>query len=365
MGIGKLLFNTLLGPALGCFDMLWMDSLDFYTSSAIFPYESNGGVTIGSSFARNGLNGAQFSAANYVRKNLQTNISSIVAGRAVKFTTMPGGGPAANGILAFEDALLSQISLAIDPTGKAVLANNGGTILASTSGLVCPINQWHYFELEVVNFATSTGVTNVYVDGSQVLSFTGTNITSSNTFCNQVTYGRRTNAGGVGVDNGDDFYCLSRVGASPWNAPLGDCVVVAEMPNASGSFTQFTPNPGTNANWFNVKEIPADGITTYNASSATGNRDSFNFPTFPPAALTSFGNIIAVMMLEYGQADTAGACAVQLSARQAGVDAFGSNINLGVGFTYGAPTFFQKDVNGNLWIPSNLNATEFGYKRTL
>ena len=341
----------------------WFDSVDFYTAISAFPYEANNGVSIGSSFARTGRNGFQFSgAANWVRKNLGGNYASLVVGAAIQSLTVP----AAIGVLGFCDNGTPQVGAAIDSVGRAQITSGSGATLAVSSSNPFLTNQFHYMELEVVSFGVGgAGITNVYADGSMVLSYTGTNIQTANAYANQMMLGKQIN-GGSGTYNMDDIYCLDESGAAPWNAPLGDSFVVARMPSASGSFAQWTPNPaGSNLNWQRVDEIPADGITTYNQASATGSRDSFVYPTWPPVGITlpNIAAIMAVMELEYGETDSAGTATVQLIPRQAGTDDTSAvAITLGVGFAYGY-SIWQKDVNGNLWLPPNLNATEYGYKR--
>jgi len=343
--------------------MLWFDGADYYTSSSAFPYDANNGVSIGTSFARTGLNGFQFTNAQWIRKSFSTNYTSLVAGTAIKPTNMTAGSA---GALAFADNGTGQVGVTIDSLGRAVIVNgNTGAALATSSVHAMVLNQFHYLELEVASFGTS-GVTNVYADGSLILSFTGKNFQSANQYANQLYIGQfSNNSSGMTLDH-DDIYALDESGPAPWNAPLGDSFVVARMPSASGSFAQWTPNPaGVNLNWQRVDEIPPDGISTYNQAAASGIRDSFIYPTWPPAGITlpNIASIMAVMELEYGETDSAGTATVQLIQRQAGTDDLSATaIALGVGFAYGF-SIFQKDVNGNLWLPTNLNATEYGYKR--
>lgn len=344
--------------------ILWFDGADFYTSSSIFPYEANNGVSIGTSFARTGLNGFGFTNSQWIRKNVGANYTTAAAGAAVKPTNMTSGN---GSVLTFVDNGVGQIGASFDSSGHGLIVNgNTGAVLA-TSTSAFTLNQFRYVELEVPSFGVGgSGTTRLYVDGSLVLNYIGTNIQTANAYFNQVAYGKYANSGSGISCSMDDLYCIDESGPAPWNSPLGDSFVVAMMPSASGSFAQWTPNPaGANLNWQRVSEIPADGITTYNQATATGSRDSFVYPHWPPAGITlpNISQIMAAMILEYGETDSPGPGGVQLITRQAGTDDTGAAaIPLGVGFAYGY-SIFEKDVNGNLWVASNLNATEFGYKR--
>jgi hypothetical protein len=341
--------------------MLWFDGGDYYTSSSIFPYEANNGVTISGTYARTGRNGFGIFGQDWFRKNLGENAATLVMGSAVSVLSEPTSGIVE--MMGFVDAGIEQVGLYYNNAGQLLLGHNGAIVtgVSPTSAPFTYVNQFHYYELQVT-FASSGGSYKVFVDGGQVLSGTGIQTAySGNNYANQAAFGRFAGSN-EGSQAMDDLYVLDTTGSSPWNAPLGDCAVVCEMPSASGSFAQWTPNPNTNANWQNVDSIPPGA--NFNQTAVTGARDSFNYPSFPPAGLTNIGQILAVMELEYGETTAAGSASVPLIPRQGGVDnVTAAPVALGLGYTYGY-SIFELDVNGNLWIPSNLNATEFGYKRT-
>lgn len=347
--------------------LLWFDGADFYTTSSIFPYEANNGVTIGTAFKRTGLNGFSFSGTNWIRKSLPYTLgASMVMGAAIAPTLFGISGVSA--AFGFADLGIEQVGLYFNVNGQFFVGNNNVAVSPQMGG-VAILNQFHYLELEVTFGGIGAGSANVYLDGAQVIGVSGIKTAfSGHNYANQAYFGRYTTGGGTaGMSFAlDDVYVLDTTGPAPWNGPLGDSFVVTMMPSASGSFAQFTPSPaGTNLNWQRVAEIPADGATTYNQAAASGSRDSFVYPTWPPAGITlpNISQITAVMELEYGELDSAGSGSVQLIPRQAGTDNTAATIiPLGVGYAYGY-SIFQLDVNGNLWLPSNLNATEFGYQR--
>jgi|HubBroStandDraft_5_1064220.scaffolds.fasta_scaffold14786_2 hypothetical protein len=245
----------------------------------------------------------------------------------------------------------------INNVGQLYVSYQGNTnpVAGALSNVRIPLNQSHYVEIVGTIGAGGAGSASIYLDGALAVAVSGQNF-GTTPINSIICQGQNQWI--------DDIYFMDTSGPAPWNAPLGNAAVVTQFPTGAGSFTQWTPIPGTNANWQNVALLTPTPATVYNKSSASGNRDSFTYPTFPPTGLPAYQQIIAVMLEEYGQADSAGPCAVQLINRQSGVDAPSSNITLGVGSAYGY-AIFEKDVNNGLWLASNLNATESGYLRTV
>jgi hypothetical protein len=350
--------------------VLWFDGADYYTSATPWPYALIGNTPgFGSTFARTGAGGLNASfGANWGNAIVPYAASgSWGMGMAARPSSPLAGSSAATSMMGLYANGTEQVSLYLDNLGRLFL---GRGVVAGSSGVTPAsygvVNQFHYYEMFASISAAGAISAQAYCDGTLVQTSTLNGVAGG---VNAFYFGnKQTSSQFAGPQFAvDDMYVIDGSGPAPWNAPLGDSFVVAEMPSASGSFAQWTPNPaGANLNWNRVSEIPPDGITTYNQAAATGSRDSFIYPNFPPVGvnLPSIYQIMAVMELEYGETDSAGSASVRLIPRQAGTDFVGATpISLGVGFAYGF-SVFQKDVNGNLWLPSTLNApTEFGYER--
>lgn len=350
--------------------ILWFDGADYYTSVNPWPYSIIGNApTIGSSYARTGINGLHISFGNNFGNGITPYASSgnWGMGGAARPDSFSGSSAATSLMGLYADGT-EQVSLYMDNLGRLFC---GRGVTPGSSGVTPSaygvVNQFHYYELYATISSAGAISAQAYADGVLVQSSTLTGVASSGV--NSYIFGnKQTSSQFAGpVYAMDDIYVIDGSGSAPWNAPLGDSFVVGEMPSASGSFAQWTPNPaGANLNWKRVNEIPADGITTYNQAAATGSRDSFIYPNFPPVGVTlpNIYQIMAVMELEYGETDSAGPASVQLIPRLSGVDDISQPaIALGVGFAYAA-SIFQKDPNGSLWLASTLNTpTEFGYKR--
>ena len=338
----------------------FIDGADYITT-AVWPTASGGtpwdliygSPSVGAAFARTSVNG--YGTANSgMRKNLSENIATVIAGAAFKVSNVTGY------IMRFDITGNVQGGVRVNSTGTISYVTQYGTTFGPSTYQL-PFNQFHFIECQVT-FATASGTVNVWVDGNLILAATGTLVNPNNigsNYCNQVFFGNDDNItrSAVAVD---DIYILDNTGPAPWNARLGDVEISAFVPTGIGSFSQFTPVGKAN-NWQNAAPIPSKAYSFYNQSSVSGSRDSFNYGITAPAGS---GPIIAVMVMALAQTDSAGTRSLELSASQAGTDAFSPAINLGVGFIYidSGGWIMETDVNGNSWTIANLSATEFGYE---
>lgn len=148
----------------------------------------------------------------------------------------------------------------------------GTTNLGTLAGAFPPLRWYH---LEVKATVGASGAFTVNVDGIQALALTGINTqTQSDALIDQVMFQYHYGSGP------DSAYCYDNVvilntDGSLNNDMLGETMVRCYYPSGAGSSTNFTPNPGTNANWQNVKETNPDMDATYNASNTVNAEDLF------------------------------------------------------------------------------------------
>lgn len=334
----------------------WFDGFD--QNTALSNYNQSTNCQITTTHARTGIQ-CMNNFGGTLYKGFPVSLVTGIVGSAVYLTAYENNGSLVTP-LGLGSGASPLLVPGINNVGQLYVSYNGAGPSSPAGGVLSPVsiplNQYHYVELVGTIGGAGTGSATIYLDGIPVVSITGQSFGSVQ--INSIVC--------IGSNQFiDDIYFADTSGGAPWNAPLGNAAVVTQFPSASGSFTQWTPIPGTNKNWQNVDSLTPSPGTVYNKSSASGNRDSFVYsPSFPPAGLPAYQQIIAMMVQEYGQSDSAGPCAVQLINRQAGVDNNSSNINLGVGSAYGY-AIFELDVNSGLWLASNLNATESGYLRTI
>jgi hypothetical protein len=348
----------------------WIDGGDYITTnvwpsaSGLSPWDgflvNIGNISVGTGFARTGLNGYR-TAGGAMVKNLTGNFQTAVIGAAVDMT----GTPSANniGVLGFSDNGSNAIYVGVNNNGTLfVNAQNIGSITNSLTGTLnssyqLPFGAYHYLEFKVT--IAATGSVSIWADSLLVFQNTNTNTLKTNPYVNQAYFGNTDNAFRTPMFV-DDIYILDTSGPAPWNDRLGDIAVVAYVPVSAGSFTQWTP-VGNAQNWQNENQIPSKAFTFYNDTTASGQRDSYDYTFTQPV---NTGQIFGVMPLALMETVSAGTRTVELTARQAGVDAFSPSYTLGVGFLYilsgGAKWLLETDVNGNPWTITNLQATEFG-----
>lgn len=173
--------------------------------------------------------------------------------------------------------------------GSGAYIPNGTMIGTSAAGLVD--TNWHYIEIGATIDPT-TGAVTVQFDGTVVITFSGnTKNGGTNNSIDAVCYqGVNGNYFGGFMDVGtpvvDDLYIANSLG-SVNNSFLGDVRVQTLMPNADGTFTQWTPT-GSSSHYQNVNEVP-DNTATFNSSATPGQIDTYALTNTLPGTGTIFG----------------------------------------------------------------------------
>lgn len=168
-------------------------------------------------------------------------------------------------------------AMRIDLLASGVLRiweDNNGFVADSNQGLIRPM-VWHYIEVYLKR-ATSGGRITVWVDGDQIVDFTGNTGSSSNPLAYLQFSG----------DSGanrliDDVYVLDTTGSAPWNTRLGEIDITSLFPNGDNSVTWTAVGTGT-TNADRVSENAAhDGDTTYVHSSTANDVDLYDMENLP------------------------------------------------------------------------------------
>lgn len=226
----------------------------------------------------------------------------------------------------------------------AAITFSSGSATSSNAGIAS--NTWYYLELDVT-INDTTGAWEFRV--------------------NEVTYGSGsggdTRNGGSGVidtlqllgpnavnSDFDDFYVAS--GSTSFQ---GDCRVMSQPPNASGTYTGWTPNASTNVS--RINQTTQDGDTTYNSTSTAATRDSF---TFPSLGIT--GTILGLISMIVSRKDDAGTRNIQISVRSGTTDYDSGSFAQSTSYAGYVKTDLTDPDTGTDWTVSGVNNAEIGYE---
>ena len=212
---------------------------------------------------------------------------------------------------------------------------------------------WNYFEIRILaGTDNSNGELEMHMNGKQVLSEIGVDTFSS--------------AGGVGrvqFDGSDHFdhlfdniYILNTLG-SVNNDFLGEIQVETLFPNAAGTTTAWSVT-GAATNHEATDDNPFDDDTSYVSTSATSDKDTYNFDN-----LTSITqNIVGVQMLPNGKKQGTGTREIAPVIRSGSTDYDQTTFNLTTSYDY-YPTIVEQDPDtGSAWTASGVDSAEFGFK---
>ena len=256
--------------------------------------------------------------------------------------------------LQVRDSTTVQCYLQNDGTNHLQLKNTSGTVLATSSKIVFD-GLWHYVEFAItINSSTGSSVCNV--DGVQQWNVSSVNTRaggSSNNYANNFYFYATTTNVNVYVDN---LVIMDGTG-STFNAFQGEMRVAAVLPNAAGTYSNWTASAGSNYACVNQNAPGDDGDTTYVSSSTTSQLDSYNFTD------VSAGSVLSVLATIIARKDDVSSRTISITARESGTDYVGSNVGT---LTASYQPFTQRwdtnDPAGSAWTLSNFNSCEFGIK---
>lgn len=295
---------------------------------------------------RTGARSLAFVAASSIATKIVGSKGTLVVGFGLRKGSTDSGS---NTFVTFIDSATSQVGLRINNDGSIAVYRGGSTAstqLGSTSAAgVIPTNAYVYVEFKVV-FHASAGSFEVWVDGASIISASGLDTTNTaNDSADRVRFGNTAVSQDI-----DDLYIDDAT-------EHGICKVEHQKPNAAGTFAEFTPSAGSN--WQNVDEQAHDSDTTYNSTTTTGHRDSFNHTDL----VTATGDVIAIQHIYVARKDDVGVREIAELHVQGGSEYAGDTKTL----TTSYQTFLKvRETNphtGNVYTIAELNSgVETGYK---
>lgn len=210
-----------------------------------------------------------------------------------------------------------------------------------------PDNTWVYFECEVVQ--SNSGSAKIWLNGKQILNATGDTqgLLTVNYIFLSLPSGSRV----------DDIIHFDNSG-SDYTSAQGPQIIETLVPNASGDRTELTPSAGSN--WENVDEIPNDGDTTYNESTAASQGDLYNFTN-----LTTLTGSISYMATAAYAKETGGTPNVGTLVKSGTTD-FTTATPTAVGATYErvSDIFYENQDTTSAFTVTDINAIQVGIEVT-
>lgn len=247
-----------------------------------------------------------------------------------------------------------NLSVGLNTTTRQIRATGNGFDV--TGNFFAELGKWHRFDVEAKLTATAgAGYLRVYADGNLVLERTATATISG-------TYGTVT---GVSAQFGrygssttysvDDVYLLSKVGAAPYNARLGDVRVETLRPVADAG-VQTTPFGVANS-WEAVAELPADGATSYNIADVNGERDLFQV-----SPLDIGGQVFAVQQYYQARKTDSGNTFIKPVMAEGASVRVSPQVGVQTDFGYVAGPIQTTHPDGSAWTPASVMAARYGYE---
>lgn len=230
--------------------------------------------------------------------------------------------------------------------------------LLGTSSTSFAQDQWHVIEWREQILTGTTGATEVWLDGNQVITFSGDTSSSVTLNVQSLRLGHQL-SGGIAVGAYylayDDIAINDTAGSVNTGRP-GDGRIVLLSPTGAGSNTALTRG-GTDsgANWSQVEELPP-AMTDYVFSATAATRDTYALSDLPVTA----ASISVVEVVTLAQNSDAGAGSLGLTVKSGATTNEGSAQALGTTAAY-YRQLYELDPNGSVaWTGSNVNAMEAG-----
>ena len=201
----------------------------------------------------------------------------------------------------------------------------------------------------------SAGTIDIAINGDTVLSVSALDTRPASRIFSAIGFGQSASNGTIDFD---DFYIADDQGSGVTDFQ-GDSRIEAIFPESDGSNLDWTPDSGT-SHWDRVEEVVPDEDDSYVATTAPGDKDSYNYQTVSGA-----GDIIAVQVNMFARKEASGTKKIKAIARSGGTD-YQSTEEHAVSMEYKdyRAIFETNPDTAAAWTPAEVNASEFGMEVT-
>ena len=260
-------------------------------------------------------------------------------------------------ISVFGDTNTTQhLTLTMDTNNRLQIARGAanGSVLA-TSPIPFPVlAQWRsincYFKIDDAN-----GRAVVKVDGTTHIDYTGD---TRNSGTNATIDGFRVSIPNSTNNALSDLVINDGLGTRN-NTYSGDIAVIRRLPNANGTYNQFTGSDGNSVdNYQLVDEAPSDN-SDYTYATTSGQKDSYGVEDLPAATISVMGVRAVAKTAKSG----AGSAGMSVFVRENGTDTFGPDIPLSTSFSWQGDAIREvAPSTATDWTVSDVNAMEIGVR---
>lgn len=256
----------------------------------------------------------------------------------------------------------AQACLSYSSTDSLIRARQGGAAgavsgtLLGTSSLTMSADAWHVIEWRHQMTSATVGVTEVWLDGTRVINFSGDNTASATVNVATLQLGIGVANAGSGYYQAFDDIAVNDTAGSINNGQIYDGRVVLLKPSGAGSNTSQTRG-GTDsgANWSQVDELPPS-LTDYVYSATAATRDTYALEDIPSGTWA----VNCCEVLAYGQNSDAGTGSLGLTVKSGATTNEGTAQNLGISGAYLRQLYETDPATSTAWTVSGVNALEAG-----
>lgn len=242
----------------------------------------------------------------------------------------------------------ARLTLTHPADGSVRIRQGGGSsaVLATSAAGVVSADTWHHYECRVVLRNDSSGVVQVWVDGVQVINYSGP-----------------TAASVLAVDSIE----FSRVNStqSPWDicdisihdrsTPIGVNMVWDMLPTAAGASTGLSQS-AAGSNYDKVNEATPDGDTTYVYGDTEGQYDTYAMADLPAGSWT----VHAVQTVMHAKKSDSGTRFFRPVLRSDGTDYVGTSVAVAESYVAYTEIFEADPATSDPWTDSAVNALQVG-----
>jgi len=262
-----------------------------------------------------------------------------------------------------DSASAQQTCITYSPSSGLIRARQGmgttGTLL-DTSSLTMSADVWHVIEWRCQISSTTSGIIEVWLDGTRVINFSGDN-TSAGTSANVQSLALGQPSATAPTVTAGTYYAYDDVAINDTagsinNGQIGDGRIYLLKPSGAGSNTgQTRGGTDTGANYSQVNELPPS-LTQYVFSATAATRDTYALDDVPAGTWA----VNCAEVLAYGQNSDTGTGQLGLTVKSGATTNEGTALNLGTTASY-VRQLYETDPNTSAaWTVSALNALEAG-----
>ncbi|HEY1292927.1 MAG TPA: hypothetical protein VGJ60_07610 [Chloroflexota bacterium] len=233
-----------------------------------------------------------------------------------------------------------------------------GPALLGTSTVSFPIDTWHLIEWRTQLLTTSTGTTELWLDGARVVNFSGDNSATATLNLAGLKLGGLGNPGtGGSVYHGFDDIAINDTNGTVNNGRPGDGRIVLLVPNGAGSVTTLSRGgTDTGANWSQENELPPS-MAQYVSSGVVADRDLYTMNDTPASGVGPI-NVIEAVAFAQNAAPGVGAFGLTMKSGSTIDEATAQNLSTSPAYI-GAR--WEIDPNtGAAWTQAAVDALEGG-----